>query len=243
MDLKQLKQNWEDLGESDPYWAVLTRPDKINNRWNKAEFYQSGKSWVKRLFQTFQLENQLAHKEVALDFGCGPGRLTQGLCGYFEQVIGVDISSSMIRLAQSNNQFPDSCTYLTNDGSKIESLPSNHFDFVLSFITLQHIEKRFALQYLKEFERVLKSGGVLLFNLPCKPPLFFRVLNRLIGFRGMNILRRLYYGKKSVIEMHWMAEKEVISFVKSIGLVLIQIEQDFGAGRDWESNFYLLRKR
>lgn len=32
----------------------------------------------------------------ALDFGCGAGRLTQALAGYFEEVCGIDIAPSMI---------------------------------------------------------------------------------------------------------------------------------------------------
>ncbi len=36
---------------------------------------------------------------LALDFGCGIGRLTQLLCKFFKKCIGVDISKEMIKLA------------------------------------------------------------------------------------------------------------------------------------------------
>lgn len=37
---------------------------------------------------------------VALDFGCGVGRLTRALAAFFDRATGVDISSSMIEEAK-----------------------------------------------------------------------------------------------------------------------------------------------
>ncbi len=50
MNIKKLKQNWDALGEEDPYWAVLTEPSKINKKWKKEAFYLSGQQELSQLF-------------------------------------------------------------------------------------------------------------------------------------------------------------------------------------------------
>ena len=113
-------------------------------------FFESWLGWVNHIFKKLSL-NEKVNFNSALDFGCGPGRLSQALCTKFDSVTGVDISASMIKKADSLNRFPDSCKYLVNSTDDLSQLPSNNFDFVLSFITLQHISPIYTLNYIKEF--------------------------------------------------------------------------------------------
>lgn len=48
-------------------------------------------------------------RKHALDFGCGVGRLTQALAAHFDEVTGVDISPSMIKLAKKYSRHGDGC--------------------------------------------------------------------------------------------------------------------------------------
>ena len=242
MNLEKLKDNWEELGKKDAYWAVLTNPSKINNKWDLEEFYESGRNWVNAIFKALNLEEHLAEKGHALDFGCGPGRLSQGLCRNFENVVGVDISSSMIKKANQQNKFKEKCIYSVNSTNDLSQFESNQFDFVLSFITLQHIEKKYTLNYIKEFSRVVKKGGYILFNLPYKPPLILKILSNVIGLRGVNLIRQIYYRKRSVIEMHWIEIEELKDYLSEINLEVVKILDDKGVGKKWGSNLYLLKK-
>ena len=242
MNLEKLKENWEELGESDAYWAVLTEPSKINSKWDIDKFYESGRNWVNAIFTELNLEKLLPPKGSALDFGCGPGRLSQGLCYKFENVVGTDISSSMIKKANQQNKFKQKCIYKVNSTNDLSQFKSNQFDFVLSFITLQHIEKTYVLNYIKEFSRVVKEGGYILFNLPFRPPLILKLLLKVIGLRGVNLIRKMYYKKKSVIEMHWVEREELQNFLEEINLEIVKISDDKSPGKKWGSNLYLLRK-
>jgi len=241
MNLEKLKKNWEELGESDPFWAVLTHPSKINNQWDAEEFYETGRLWVDGMFDLLKLEQLLNNKSYALDFGCGLGRLTQALCPKFKKVIGVDISSSMIKKAGWQNQFPENCDYRVNNSNDLSQFESNQFDFVMSIVTLQHIEKKYTLNYIKEFSRVVKEGGFILFNMPFKPPLILKILSKTIGLKGVNLIRQIYYGKRSVIEMHWIKEDELKDYLSEINLEIVKIEDD-NIGKNWGSNVYLLKK-
>ncbi|WKB35196.1 class I SAM-dependent methyltransferase [Terrilactibacillus sp. S3-3] len=47
----------------------------------------------------------LSGKGRLLDLGCGTGKLTFPLAPYFEEAIGIDISSDMLQSAQSQSDF------------------------------------------------------------------------------------------------------------------------------------------
>ena len=42
MTFEWQRQNWEQLAEKDPMWAVLSRPEKRNGHWDRDEFYATG---------------------------------------------------------------------------------------------------------------------------------------------------------------------------------------------------------
>jgi SAM-dependent methyltransferase len=84
-------------------------------------------------------------------------------------VVGVDLSPSMIRLAQQYNHQPDRCRYSVNASPDLARFPTGSFDFILSYLTLQHIPPRFTKRYLREFVRVVTRGGMICFQLPSAP--------------------------------------------------------------------------
>lgn len=241
MKLEELKENWESLGAEDPYWAVLSDPAKINNKWDLNVFYRTGEELLNSVVDKLDVNKQIKFGQV-LDFGCGPGRITQALAKRSKSTVGVDISSTMIEKAKAYNKFPDSCRYLVNSKSDLSQLHSDSFDFVFSYITLQHVKPEYSRKYIQDFIRVTKPGGHIFFNLPTKPPLFFRMMKTIIGAWGINHIRRLYYKKSSVIEMHSIAENDVSAIAQSSGSEIITITPDERIGMGWESRFYFLRK-
>src|SRR6266700_763326 len=96
--LQDLTERWDRAGRTDPFWAVLSWRGKRGNRWLSDEFFETGIQEI-ALVMAHADRLGLDGHERALDFGCGPGRLTQALTRYFDEVDGVDISPSMIELA------------------------------------------------------------------------------------------------------------------------------------------------
>ncbi len=43
MTFKRLRRNWDALGKTDPFWAILSVPDKKGNRWDLDEFLATGR--------------------------------------------------------------------------------------------------------------------------------------------------------------------------------------------------------
>jgi len=89
--LRRHQRDWEDLGELDPYWAILAYPERRFGRWDLDEFFRTGAEEIARLEAEMQRLGRPARRERALDFGCGVGRLTQALAPHFERVVGVDV--------------------------------------------------------------------------------------------------------------------------------------------------------
>ena len=89
--------------------------------------------------------------------------------GEFEEAVGVDISSTMIEAANRFNTHGERCRYLVNTDDHLPMLDDDSFDFVYSNITLQHVPPAASTRYIAEFVRVLKPGGVALFQLPDGP--------------------------------------------------------------------------
>lgn len=93
-----------------------------------------------------------------LDAGCGPGAMLPTLSTYGD-VIGVDLSDDALKFAEKrgNVQKGD----ISNLNFKDET-----FDVVVCMDVLYHMWVKDELNVLKEFNRVLKKGGILLVREP-----------------------------------------------------------------------------
>ena len=108
----------------------------------------------------------------ALDFGCGGGRnvLILHSLADWASADGCDISSMNIRLSQeyldANCIDANKSALFTTNGTHLDGMESDCYDFVMSAIVLQHIcvhEIRFSI--LEDMFRVLKEGGLLSFQM------------------------------------------------------------------------------
>src|SRR5688572_13570894 len=94
MDLKTLRSTWNAFGERDPMWAILTDAEKQGGRWNREEFFATGRAQVQALrTELATLGVPLAFRR-ALDVGCGVGRVTQARAWRYEEVGGVGVAPS-----------------------------------------------------------------------------------------------------------------------------------------------------
>ncbi|MFO7537687.1 MAG: class I SAM-dependent methyltransferase [Chloroflexota bacterium] len=166
MSFDRLQSTWDQLGQVDPLWAILTAPDKANGQWDVTAFFATGKAEIDHLLFEVKALNFPLRFARALDFGCGVGRLTQALSHYFDETHGVDIAPSMIELANQYNQKPQTCFYHVNQAPDLQLFGDNQFDFIYSRIVLQHMAPLYSKQYISEFLRLLKPGGLLVFQLP-----------------------------------------------------------------------------
>lgn len=103
-----------------------------------------------------------------MDFGCRIGRVSLALAKYYDHVVGIDISDTMIRRAkqlseQYKNIYKGEITYIINKLNLIP-LETAKCDLVYSNIILQHMRTDNALLYISEFIRVIKKDGLVAFS-------------------------------------------------------------------------------
>jgi len=242
MKLNELRQNWERWAKADPMWAVCTEADKRNHGWQAEEFFASGRTEIDALMaQVGQLAEPVA-RGTALDFGCGLGRLTQALAQHFDQCTGVDISARMIELAQQHNAHGDRCRYEHNQADHLGCFAEGTFDFIYCSRVLQHMEPTYSLTYIREFVRLLKPGGMLVFQLPSGQHGYKKILKILLPAAAINLLRRLVYGSAAVMEMYTVPESRIGQVLGAAGAVLLHTRHNQAAGPDYLSPEYYVTK-
>jgi len=244
--LKHLRDNWEKYAQRDPLWAILSEPGNENNRWSEEEFFRYGDGEAGEVVNTVRGKVGYIPAGKALDFGCGIGRVTQGLAGHFEEAVGVDISPTMVALARAHNRGRRKCEFVLNQTAGLSQFAESEFAFVYSFIALQHIPPRFTIAYLKEFLRVLAPGGVLVFQLPAEfrgtglpATLFYRLYHALYRMFLYKIFRR----DEAFMEIYWISKRNVIELIEAGGGELVDAEPSEAAGSQYPGFRYIVRRR
>jgi SAM-dependent methyltransferase len=186
---------------------------------------------------------------LALDFGCGVGRVTRALASHFEECYGVDISAKMLEKARQINQDIANCRFLLNNQPDLRIFPDQYFDLVYCKLVLQHFPTRKLIEeHIAEFCRTLGLGGLLVFQLPSWIPLRHRLQPRR---RGYHLLHGLGVDKKVLfrlglhpIRMTFVRESEIRSFLERVSVDILDVRSDGFAGpRDPSKTYYVTKGR
>lgn len=233
-----VQHNWQAMGNSDPYYSVLTSPEYFGTPPQDVirRFFQTGFSDVERFFKTLERNDLIPPRHTTcLEFGCGLGRITRALAPHFEKVFAVDISAAHLALAEKHAVEDEvqgiEWTQLVSVGA-LDALPQ--VDVIFSLIVLQHNPPPVIDRIIRQFARMLKPGGIAYFQVPT-----YRLgyafdlqdyLDSTIGQGGM--------------EMHVYPQWRVFQHFIEAGAEPIEIMEDGMTGdRSGErSNTFLFRK-
>ncbi len=244
MNLDELKENWEGFAEDDPMWAILTEPNKKSNKWEKAEFFATGKNEINKQLAIIsdELKVDLA-LDHALDFGCGMGRCSNGLAHHFEKVTGVDISSVMIEKAKKNAVFPEKTHYQVNVVDHLKVFQDNTFTMVFSVIVLQHIHPKYAKKFIAEFLRVLRKDGILLFQVHTSRR-YKSIVDYIKSLVPQSIKNNIYARlnkDKYVMELHHIPVKKIEEIIVN-GKGRILKRKDVNIPNGYTTSWFYIKK-
>jgi SAM-dependent methyltransferase len=246
MSLSKSKQHWEDMGDLDPYWSILTEPGTKHGNWDLEKFFQTGADEISELMSAAEKLDLPRQRQWALDFGCGVGRLTRALAPLFQNVVGIDISESMLRRAAALNPQKN-CQFVHNDSDSLP-FPSGKFDLIYTALVLQHVPSQKSIRrYIAEFVRVLKVGGLLVMQVPNHVPLRRRLQARARVYswlRSAGLSEQLLYKRLGLhpIPMNFLPESDVVSIIESGGGTALQIVADQRAGPHIAGRTYYVSK-
>jgi ubiquinone/menaquinone biosynthesis C-methylase UbiE len=236
---KSSKDTWDALAREDAMFYTLTDSTKKGGGWKVEEFLETGlRQWeqFRNLLSNYGLEHVCSPKSVAIDLGCGTGRLTIAMSRDFERVIGVDVSKAMIEKAEINKSAAGikNCDFMVNNGVDLSDIDDQSVDFCFSYIALQHCPSRKqVLHYIREFSRVLQPNGVALFQFRIAPT-FLIFLKSIISQKRTKLLSTVLkqwrgdHSKSDAFTGNWVslarAYKEISKFFKAFYLMQTPIE-------------------
>lgn len=162
--LRKMREDWDQRARENARYYVAT----CQEQWTDDEFFQSGESTLREQILTDPTnicQGRNPRDMRVLEIGCGAGRVTRALAGYFGEVHAVDVSGEMVRLAkQAVAGYPGAHIY-QNNGMDLSVLPEGPYDFAFSTIVFQHIPSREVIySYVREVHRLLRPGALFKFQ-------------------------------------------------------------------------------
>ncbi|HEV3193360.1 MAG TPA: class I SAM-dependent methyltransferase, partial [Polyangiaceae bacterium] len=249
MTRNSARRDWEDLSVLDPYWAILSEPNRRFGRWDKDAFLQSGRKAVDTLLRAgAEFGLPLAHRD-ALDFGCGAGRLTLAMSRDFERCLGLDISPRMIDEARKLASDAGNCHFAVLDTTDLSPLDTGGFDLVVSLIVLQHIPSSDAkARYIEEFVRVLRPGGLATFQLPNHIPLRHRMQPRprlygVLRRAGVPPARLYHQLHLHPIRMSFLTQSRVLQVIEGAGGRVLDVREEQITAGVMSSEYLVTKER
>jgi SAM-dependent methyltransferase len=105
----------------------------------------------------------LALEHVALDLGCGNGRVTRALAGDVHRVIAIDVSPAMLSAARFRCADLRNALFARTSGHDLAAFPDASFDLVYAVDSFPYlVMSGLAERHVGEAARVLRRGGHLL---------------------------------------------------------------------------------
>jgi SAM-dependent methyltransferase len=239
--------NWNAMAELDPLWAILSDPEKKFGKWNAEEFFRDGEREAKRVVGMCEANRVSVSHGKMLDFGCGVGRMTRAFSQFFSSCVGIDVSGKMVELARKFNTDRPQCEFVAS-ASATMPFEDATFDFVFSVLVLQHLPKKsMILDYISEFLRVARGGGVIVFQLTNEVPFRHQIQARrrlwsLLSLLGVPQVWLFKMLGLAPIQMNGISREEVERFIGGQGARVRAVERyDPSEGR-YHSYYYFVVK-
>jgi SAM-dependent methyltransferase len=159
-NISSSKNKWNKLAKKNPKFYIVSR---VGEQINEEQFNKIGRE----NYHDFVLSDDLLKKrlinfkdKIALDIGCGIGRLTELFAADFKEVYGTDISEEMIKQGKERlYNFKNVHLYAT-DGLNYP-FEDNFFDLIFSFVVFHHMPNKEVIERnFKEVYRTLKNNVV-----------------------------------------------------------------------------------
>lgn len=198
-----MRQDWDERARKDAFHYIASwRKD-----WTPESFFQSGEEDYQRLVgPVFTRLGWEPQSKTMLELGCGAGRMTRSFAQRFSRVYAFDISTEMLGHAKALFPEASNVDWILGNGVDLSELGDETVNFAFSYIVLQHMpEPSFAVRYIHEMLRVLKSDGMFLFQFNSVPKMTMnwkgRMAWRIVDFPWALGFRQASRGVASLLRL------------------------------------------
>ncbi|MDZ4840774.1 MAG: methyltransferase domain-containing protein [Hyphomicrobium aestuarii] len=225
---ERVRLQWSELGETDPYWSVLTNDKyrKAHVDQHLAEFEASGKHSITFFDLALDRSSLNAPQGTCLELGCGVGRVTRFLANRFENVIAVDISAGNLAICEDYLKRMDISNVelrLINSPADLEQLPD--YDVLFSVIVLQHNPPPVIRYMLDQLLARVRAGGAAYFQVPTHSPGYTFSLDDFLTQPA------------AILDMHVLPMKHVFTALNQAGMEMQEVMSDTFTGMPGSSTF------
>lgn len=184
-----MKRYWDERARLNAPWYVDTSLEYDDIDLDR--FFETGRRIAAEAVVRVSVD---APHELAVEIGCGLGRVAIALADRYDKVIAVDVSAEMLARAQKHERVE----YVLGDGSTLSGIEDASADLVVTFTVFQHIPSvRVIERYIEEAGRVLRPGGSFVFQWSNEPgALRWRARRALLGTMH-RLGRRERYGRNA----------------------------------------------
>ncbi len=152
--------DWNAIATNEPFFGVLANDQyRRHNLDERAveEFYASGRADIEHVIAMLRrVTGEKVKPQLALDFGCGVGRLTFAMRDYARRAVGVDVADAMLDIARERAE-----SRRLREIEFRSTLPDEPFDWVSSLIVFQHIPPQRGHELIEQLVERLAPGGLV----------------------------------------------------------------------------------
>jgi len=162
-----MRNEWDERADKNAFHYVSS----FREDWDDESFYRWGEIQTQSVIDNFlKSENADPANMIALEIGCGAGRMSRALASRFKYVYSFDVSSKYVGLAREKNGHLKNVTFRVNDGLSFPEIKDSSIDFAFCGWTMQHMPtKDVVIKNIHEIARTLKPGGLYKINPVVKP--------------------------------------------------------------------------
>jgi SAM-dependent methyltransferase len=226
-------RDWRIWGETDPYYSVVAADEFRRDKLDLDYFFLTGEAYIVERLERLERHLGVIARRRALDFGSGVGRVALPLARLFDAVVGLDISPPMLAEAdklKAMKAVPNADFRMSDDAlSQADGL----YDFVHSYIVLQHIPVARGMPIIGRLLDRVADGGIANLHFAIRRgdtpirALFYKARTQLPGVQ--RIVHRLR-GKKAeepMMQMNEYPASQIFAMLhaRGFGSVIVDVEQ------------------
>jgi len=227
---------------------ILIRPTIEWNRcWNNYNWEKNGDEWDEQAVFCNQpyhkwknsIVENFIHKNInresnVLEIGPGHGRWTEFILKKAKKLILVDLNPKCIEFCKNKFSKFNNIGYYVNDSKTLNFIEDNSIDFIWSYDSFVHMEKKVISNYFKEFSRVLKPKGKAIVHHPGEKGLRFIILLRKLGKIGGIIYNILCLKKTNIRgEVSGISKKMIKKMALKNNLIIEYQTDSWGKNKEY----------